>query len=592
MKNTTKATKLAGLKALTQGRTQERIIEVNASATARAFAKMTLTGNLGVGQVTNMGLICNLLSLHAKKAAKALMDMFELDSMDVAANKGVEYKGLSAVVANTLEIDAKKNPGVKYDTYDKEVLVTVVSNKVVDALLNEMKSCDLFDAANIEKIFKDVDALYRMYQELIIDAAKKVYIVKIRFVIEDFRAMCLQKYSKDYDYDKNEFTFSKNFPERYEFFKDDLHVMQESSMGYLKDVLTVIREAGVGMPQEEIERLLSYRGVGPADALVQIIKYAYGVITQERRSLLEEYYSADEDVVSMTTGGDEEDDAVKEIKALYKEKLEMLKNLTRQLLSGYSDEEKASMIQLAAKTIGGTLDPKSSNMMATSLLSEEFLTMVKDTSAQVKVMGYKLLKNNGLTAGDKVEFVNGASADGSLLDFKDELVFASGEFEIQEFRGALYAVKPLEFKAPEADMTKRLFFVKNGKAFDKNFDKICKALKENAIVSVDEFGDIIVDGKVVAEAKTTEEKELDALLSVKGWISHVSIIDREDKAPFVMFELSDVVELERESIEEDEIDESDLFDEELDMDDLADIEEDEEDDIPEIDDILDEEFDI
>lgn len=587
MKNTVNTTgtiagALASLKNEFENKTTvERIMEFNASTIHRSFVKMTANGNPDVGSTTNAGLNCNLISLKPKAARKALMKIFNINEYEVRKNKGKEYVGLQSKLADKLG----------YNTADKKVYVTNINESMVDDLMLEMKTCDLFDPENIRKIFKDVDAMYRMYQELIIDAAKKATIVKIKFALTNDRAMCLQKFAKSYDYDKNELKIEKFFPEMYEFFNDDLNMMQSSVVNYIKDVITVIREAGKGMPETEANRLRSFMGIGPSEALVGIAKFAYSKIIAEHRKALENHYNSLS--VLADDNNDKEDDIVKQKKKIRNARIDMLANFTRQLLVGFSDEEKASIVQFCAKTDkSGELDVKSSNMMATSLLKEEYLTMITAQS-EVKVCGYKLLKNKGLQVGDVVEFTNGISANGSLLDFKDELVFASGEFEIQEFSGALYATKPLEFKAPEVDMTKRLFCVRSS----KNKAAVNKAIKglsgdENKIITVDEFGKIKLDNIVIGEVKTTDEKEFDRLLSVKGWVSHLMVVEDKDYNTFIMFELSDVIQIERET--EIEVDDSDLFndeevevdDEEVEVEDSPDVE----DDI--IDELFDEEFDI
>lgn len=576
---------LAELKADFEERTTIEVIkEFNAAAIHDAFVKMTANGNPDVGSTTNAGLNCNLISLKPKAARKALMKIFELDEYEVRRNKGKAYVGLKSKLANELG----------FDTSDKKVYVTNINESMVDSLMLEMKTCDLFDPENIKKIFKDVDAMYRMYQELIIDAAKKATIVKIKFALTNDRAMCLQKFAKSYDYDKNELKIEKFFPEMYDFFNDDLNVMQSSVVNYIKDVMTVIREAGKGMPEEEAIRLRKYMGIGPSETLIDITKFAYSKIISEHRKAIDDHYNSLS--VLADDNNDKEDDIVKQKKMIRNARIDMLANFTRQILVGYTDEEKASIVQLCAKSDKkGELDVKSSNMMATSLLKEEYLTMITAKS-EVQVCGYKLLKNNGLSVGDKVEFVNGASADGSLLDFKDELVFASGEFEIQEFRGALYAVKPLEFKAPEPDMSKRLFCVRSTK--DKAaVNKAIKGLSgdQNKIISVTECGKIKLDNITIGEVKSTDDKQFDALLSVKGWVSHLMVVEDEKYNTFIMFELSDIEKLERET--EVEIDDSDLYDDELDVEDeeieveeVEELVEVDEDDI--IDELFDEEFDI
>lgn len=588
---------LAGkVKAATES-TSTRISKMSPEIIGEVFCKMTLTGNAGVGPTTNMGLNLNLLGLNPKVAMKALLLKYGTELTGINSKK--EYKGLVGKMAQELKIM----------TDGKDVLVRIIKDNEVQGLVNQLKACNIKDEDNVKNFFRDTDDMYRMYQEMIIDAAKKAFKVKIEFEITDFRPLCLQKYTKEFNYDESTFEFNKNTPDivdkatgrKRTYYADQMHICQEARMEYTKEAVDLVRNLAVQMTEEEELRLLGYKGYGPVADMIELVKYAYGIFTKNYRNAITEYKKANYVEVS-ADGKDIEDDVLAGHKAAYKSDNARITLLGRQLLDGLTEEEIASIAQLVSKTEGGdSINRKSSNQMAISLFTEEFLSMVRDTTSQIQVMGYKLLINKGLKVGDKVKFVNGASANGSLLDFQDEMAFATGEFDITEFDGTVYATQPLVFNAPKADFTKRIMFVKP-KSY-KKFETVKAAIKEDAKLAVNEYGEILIDGQTIAEVKFQEGQSdskgrtMESLLSVKGWVSHVTIIEEKDRAPFLMFELSDIVEMEREV--EVEFDDSDLdsteelVDEALEELEDFDIEVEEDDMLDEIlDDLLDEEIEL
>lgn len=540
------------------------LVSLNGDSMVRSFAKITLIDNLGVGQVTVAGANCNLIVFVPKTATKAIMLELGVDMKTVKSNAGVKYVGLQAQIAKE----------IGYETDDKTALVTIVDDSMVDGLMDQMRKCDLLDEENLKKIFKDVDCLYRMYQEMTIDSAKKVFIVKIKFMITSYRAKSIRKFKKNFNYDEKIYEFNKTFPERKDertgqmikYYSDPFHKMQTIAIEFLKVTLESLDKAEIGMPAEEKKRLKAFTNFGPYADLMSICKSAYGIITAKKSRDIETYSSKFSFDSTVNPTDIDEDDFIKEIKAICNADLDRIKNLVRQLTAEISAYQRASLVQCVAKSKDNVLDPKSSNMMATSLLPQEFLTMVRDTTSLIKVMGYKIVRNAGLVIGSKVEFENGVSVTcGSTLDFQNEMAFATGEFDITELNGELYATKPLEFHIEEADFTKRLFVVKPNSY--KSLKVLKTIIEEGRVVLVDDMGQIVSNEKTIAEVKYSDKAVkkgqgigMKDLLGVKGLVTNVTVIDNTDpsKAPFFMFELSNIEELPK-AVEQ-EIDDSDLYD--------------------------------
>lgn len=85
--------------------------------------------------------------------------------------------------------------GEYYGLFVQEILAdntdmdyVTVSAKQENVIIQEMIACDLTDIKNLRKIFADINDLFRMYQELTIDAAKKLYVIVATFYNEIMKA--------------------------------------------------------------------------------------------------------------------------------------------------------------------------------------------------------------------------------------------------------------------------------------------------------------------------------------------------------------------------------------------------------------------
>lgn len=521
------------------------------------FAQATANGNPDVGSTTNKNTTHFALYYCPDKASKALIQHFKLNKEQIGTAK---YVGLVPTLASKLNNTKSYN----FNTDGKDVLVSLISEDMVEALIEEMKSCDLFDEDNLRKIIWDLTVIYRMYQEKIIDSAKKAYIVEILISIDCYRPLSLQKinylmtYGEDDTLKMDEEEKSKIDPlagsledgffiykkvptktlkdgSKRLFFRDPISEIQKALAIHLTNVIKHVNKIVVAMPESEIERLLSYEGEGPVADLTQSVKYAYNVFSTENRESMSKIDK------------DSQEDLYKSTKEAYNKSLDVVKILARQLLDGYSPEDACSIMQLIAcmsqgvGNNGPVFNPASTNQLPITLLKEEYMTMVKNTTAQVKVMGYPLLFNAGLKEGDVVEFVNGVTENGSILNFGKELINATGTFEIINFNGQLFATKDLTFNIPKPDYTKRVFFVKNRKNMD--VDAIVDELCEGSKITIKKDGTIKKQDQVIAEVKFEGEGGIDKLLGVYGEVTYLKVATTSRDQLVIMFELSNVEKL-------------------------------------------------
>lgn len=492
-----------------------------------SFKTQYLSGNLGVGVVSNANSTIISLMGHHAKAKKALIQALKIK--EVGSKKYIGLKGLIA-----------KHAGVETD--DIKVMAFYITSELSDELISEMKRANLNNKANIDKILYDLNVMYRMYQELTIDAAKKVYKVTVKVMLQLYRPYSLQPMQYKFDYDKKEFSawykeVNRRIPKtniKMQGFYDNIALCGKHVMDTLEGLATSAFDIDAKMPAEEIKRLNGYKGLGPVADLLGTVKYAYAKITAK-------YAKARQ--IAEATGSEAILEAARNAR---KQELDMLSIVTRQLLDGFDANEKASIMQVIAckDSDSNRLNPESSNQIATSLLTEEFLTMVLENHAEIKVCGYDVLIDAGLTVGSKVEFFFGISENGSLLDAAGEEHLACGEFEIIEKDGRMKAVKPIEFNVPEADYTKRAFAVK---ASPKFMDLIKEHLTEGKKATVDAEGLVTIDGVIVGEIKYESTSKckgkgnrIEDLLSVTGTIEYVSIITDEEGYTSIMFQMGDV----------------------------------------------------
>jgi hypothetical protein len=423
-----------------------------------------------------------------------------------------------------------------------------------------MKSCDLNNPANVKKIIWDLTVIYRMYQELTIDAAKKCYVVDILIAVECVKPLSSQAISHVLQYSdedkleiksenyrpltkKNErLTIYQTTPEKNladgtqrEFFIDPINRVQQTLAEFLEELVDAAYNIKVEMPEVEVKRLLSYQGRGPVQDLIETVKYAYRTISIEYRETISEI------------NREENEDLYQRTKEDYKRGILSLKVLARQLLDGLDAKEAASIMQYIACANAEGFNQESTNQIAINLVTEEFLTMLVQTSAEVKVMGYKVLvnmkvdNNPELKEGDVVKFFNGVTDNGSIIDFKKEIEYASGEFRIEKFNGSLYAVKDITFDIAKADFSKRVFCVKATKGRNENdVNAIIDKLKEGSQLVIRKDGSIRNHDELIAEVKHEDGGAIAKLLGVTGTVSYLKVIRTEQYPTMIMFELDDI----------------------------------------------------
>lgn len=554
----TGADKIAKFKAKRDEKKQNKEASLNVfevKAVIDSFKKMTANDNPTVGPTTNSN--TNQLALYfcPTIAMKALIAHFNL-TKDEAAAGGV-YVGLQRKNASEME-DQKQ-----FCTDGIDVLITMINNDMVEGLIDEMKNCDLTDAENVSKILWDLTVVYRMYQEKIIDSAKKAEFVDIKIALEHYRALSLRtvkhvmQYNDEDDMEISEenakpinrpntkIIIYKTLPDTdlgdgttRLYFRDPVAIIQDNLADFLTDLVEAAYEMDVEMSPEEVTRLLDYKGDGPVADLVRSVKYGYYIFSREYR-----------ETISLIDKEEDKDLWLKTREA-YNQAVDTLRVLTRQLLNDYDSDTAATIMQLIACSGKDGFDAKSSNQIAINLLPEEFMTSVINHKAEVKVMGYPVLTNvtlaNGnkdLVAGKTVEFLNGVSDNGSIIDFGKEIEYATGEFRIENFKSNLYAVQDIVFNVPKTDFSKRVFFVKSG-SYGNDLAVLIDGIKEGSRLTIKRDGSIMKMDTMIADVKYEGNGVgIENLFGVYGTVSYLKVAEVEGKSPVVMFELSDIEEM-------------------------------------------------
>ena len=518
----------------------------NEMSIERAWQIAVTASEANIGTISNDNSIIISLAVSTYLAKKALMKTFKIDESEVGTDK---YVGIVAKEATSME-DLKK-----YCTDNEKVLISLVYAGIEDELIEEIKRCDLNDKDNLKKIYWDFNVVYRMYQEMQIDSAKKAINVEIKIIIEGYRPLSLQKYTHKFDYANKKIEITQKGVNTEDdtatrqddciLFQDPINDIQEVCVQTIVTCSNEMFAAEVIMSDEESTRLQAYKGEGPVKDLMNNVKPGYAALTGQHQEILA--------ALRLYTDKDSNEESIKLENKRFTKALSVLKTLPLQLLDGYTDNEACSILQsIACTDSNGVFDRRSGSQLATSLLSEKYLSMILENEAKVKVMGYKININNGLKIGDQVEFINGVCYDnGSLLHFKKEIGYANGIFRIEEFKGSLYAVKDLEFNSPKPDYSKRVFFVRK-KSIKMEISEIEEMLQEGSVLVVDAYGDIKSRGMKVAsvncafDSVATNGNTINDLINVRGTVSYLNIVESKVYGPTIMFELSDVVELDEE----------------------------------------------
>lgn len=449
----------------------------NKEAIGKAFVALTVNDNKSVGFITNVNTTQIALSMLGRvgrfdEAVDAIKKAFK-----TTGGLGV-YTGL---VPTKITVD-----GITRDSY-------VVFTDKIGELIEEIKQSDLDNMKNVEKIYADLNRIYRAYQEKTIDAAKKAYNVEIKAIIDHLKAESLLSLGYELDIEEKEFkiTRAKNMSKKTTTFTDLMAMIQNHVAKVLVAAVDELLSTEVSMSIEEAARLEGYKTAnnkGLIADLINTVKYSYGAIVGEYSTKRKEAIAIDSSML------------LDMAKTEFESRVATLSNLVRKMTTNMSSVDRASILMLVSSMEkGGTIKKSSTNQMAINLAKEEFLSMILAHYAEVKVCGYKVLVDKGLEVGTTCDFTFGQASNGSILDFKGE-EHSTGSFEIIEFEGAKYAVQPIVIDVPEVKETAAFAIKKSLNGL--SFADVAKALESGKKIAVTSDLLLMIDDMAVAEVKS------------------------------------------------------------------------------------------
>lgn len=357
-----------------------------------------------------------------------------------------------------------------------DLTVDLVSISAVDEvfIVNEIVNCDLNDYENLKKIFTDLNDLFRGYQEMTIDAAKKLYAIMALFYSDVLKAMSTLHLSHNFSKftGNDDFAFEIARDSKYavdgkvgeykEVFNDEgkliaiafvdiIGDVQNSAISDMNEVMKDFNNMYKDIQIPEDIRT-SWNGVETNHLISDVIAYVknpYGNLTkwkmdEQKRiaSLLEAH------VISKF----EANVKLEGVKAAFEDELNKISNTARALFKD-TDMVTAGFLMFAASNLTkwkndgfggitrstiGLYDEMSTNQFHLKVAPEFYMAYVVSLSEQ-KNCGYEVFGDvSNLNEGDVLDFVNGMSGDvfvGALYN---------GKLTVSVVDNKVYAVKPIE----------------------------------------------------------------------------------------------------------------------------------------------------
>lgn len=414
--------------------------------------------NLGVGQITIASNVFSAITLMNDEIFKpiALRALTEVLGKKQGFNQGFgEYYGLlvEEIVADGVTMD--------YVTVSKEQEA---------AIIEEIISCDLNDVKNLRKIFNDINDLFRMYQELTIDAAKKLYVIVATFHNEIMRANSTVSLGHNFVNfkDMNEFSIDRtskyvapktaDLGEMVEFRNKNNKVMKVAFKDTISEVQDIISNQFAELINGELKskyetvelsnEIVASFGLGTefgclAADLYESIRKVYSKLTAWKTEELQKAKVA-LDAMKITAFGYSQ--RIQEVEGAYNEQIEELSNLARFYTQDLDMATAGKLMFMISniKRIGKEwiVDKESTNQMFLAVAPELFTAYVVENHAEMDICGYKILGDtSSLIEGQVLTFVNGNAKDFDNI-YIDSLY--DGQLTVQMVDDILCAVKKIE----------------------------------------------------------------------------------------------------------------------------------------------------
>ena len=420
--------------------------------------------NIGVGQVTILSNTFTAINL-----------------MDDAQFKPLARKALEVVLGEDQGFD--QGVGEYHGLFVEEILAdktdmdfVTVSAEQENLIIAEMISCDLNDVKNLRKIFADINDLFRMYQELIIDAAKKLYVVAVTFNTNMLKAnstIAMEHNFKSFKDFKgldivraNRFAAPKETAvgEVVEFKNDKGQIVKYS----FRDTISVIQDTVA----DQFVQLVSTEGKAKYDTIMPneetIASFGLG---SEFSTFVSDMYTAIRTPYSKLTAWKSEEISkvhealankkvsryaaskrIDEVNKIYDEAIAELSNTarwyTKDLDMAVAGKVMYMISNIKRENKTWVIDTESTNQVFLAVAPELFSAYLIESQAEMKICGYRVLGNTEeLVEGQTLTFVNGNAVEVENV-YVDSTY--SGELTVQTVDGVLSVVKKIEIKRVEA----------------------------------------------------------------------------------------------------------------------------------------------
>lgn len=420
--------------------------------------------NLGVGQIT----ICS-------NVFSAIM------LLDDEQFKPLAFRALKVVLGDMKGFNT--GAGEYYGLFVQEILadntdmdLVTVSAEQEAIIIQEMIACDLTDVKNLRKIFADINDLFRMYQELTIDAAKKLYVIVATFYNEIMKANSTVGLDHNFRSFKDFQGFSIDRTSRFvapkeaavgeavEFRNKNNEVIKVAFKDKISVVQDTIADQFVDFVSNDV--LNSYNNVKLSDKvrasfamgsefnsfaadMYEAIRKPYSKLTAWKS---EEISKANEALNANTISPYACSKRIDEVNAMYDEKINELSNLARYYTKDL-DMDVAGRLMFMISNIkrekqAWVVDEESTNQLFLTVAPELFAAYIVAEHAEINVCGYKVLGDIAeLEEGQVLTFVNGNAQEVNNVYVDSNY---TGELTVQMVNEVLSVVKPIEIPRIEA----------------------------------------------------------------------------------------------------------------------------------------------
>jgi hypothetical protein len=358
---------------------------------------------------------------------------------------------------------------VKFGNEDMVVYFASITDSEIVA--QRIKDCDISTEENLDIIYRDIDILFRVFQESIIDADKKGEKVAVNFVLSKFKPLSLigveNNFNKFVSYlqevrkntksvDSNEehsqLAFYRKDYGNAEVFEDVVSSLQDDMGCIFEEAFsTTLTEAfsTACLSDAEMKVLnVAYDKFEVADDINQVVKKCFQAISMQNAKVLSR--------ISEQTAEGLDSRLAKEMVANaaadYKRKISYVSNLTNQLVEGL-DVVTAGKVIMAASILekDGKLNPMNTSSMPYTI---GYVYSLAKTINEVGITktGCQLVTGTArhTKAGDVLVFSNGIATaeNGKNVIAKGERI--TGEYTIHEEDGQFWAVQDFSVSDIEA----------------------------------------------------------------------------------------------------------------------------------------------